>query len=281
MVKGKRELAVRGKHEVAAGGYAADAGAGFERAQTSDFAITRLMWLQDLSPQTKAKNAKHVAGAEPGMIYDPVAGKLYTKLRVVPFHYRRTYLEWIPREKDGTGGGFVAEHAEVSSKWEKLPRGPYIIDRKLTADKKEHEVNEAREFGVLFVGDEVGGEAMELEGELPVNARPALITLAASQLRRAANWYTVMNGKLTTTPRGRQPLPLFANVFDVELGDQVNKAGQQFYGWEFTDVGVLVPHDHELYQRGRALHQQMLAGTLAAPPHEQDGVAEPDTDGRM
>ena len=45
------------------------------------------------------------------MIFNSVTNKLYKEITVLPCGYKRSFVEWKPREK---GGGYVGEHTPDS-----------------------------------------------------------------------------------------------------------------------------------------------------------------------
>ena len=86
----------------------ASAGKGLQNISNDDVTIPRLAIIQSGSPQRKKKDEKYIDGADEGMIFNTVTNELYKdSLEVIPCGYRKTYVEWVPRDK---GGGLVAVH---------------------------------------------------------------------------------------------------------------------------------------------------------------------------
>ena len=79
---------------------------GLENANSpDDLALPFLKVLSQLSPQCNKTSNSFVEGAEPGMIYNTVSGKLYDGeegIDVVPAFYKREFIEWGERGK-GSG----------------------------------------------------------------------------------------------------------------------------------------------------------------------------------
>ena len=102
-----------GKKDPVVGNISADlimsnAGKGLENITSEDITIPRLSIIQANSPQRKKKDEKYIENADEGDVFNTVTGQLYKEpLTVIPCAYRKTYVEWIPREK---GGGFVAAY---------------------------------------------------------------------------------------------------------------------------------------------------------------------------
>ena len=108
-----KQVAVKSKNEIATGDISADliiksAGRGLENITNDDITIPRLAIVQAGSPQRKKKDEKYIEGAEEGNIFNTVTNQLYSdSITVIPCGYRKSYVEWVPREK---GGGLVAVH---------------------------------------------------------------------------------------------------------------------------------------------------------------------------
>lgn len=265
MGKLKNAPAVRGKHEVAVAGYEQYAGAGSEGLTTQDLAVPRLYMLHTLSPQVNKKDPKHIPGAEAGMIYNTVTQEVYKGLWLVACGYRRSFSEWVDRKE---GGGFVAEHFEQDPKWVKEDKGPWVLEKKSTADHKRHVINDTRTFAVYASKTEAMDE--------PFNA---LVSLTSSQLRRAANWLTVATSKSFKSGSGKVGrLPIFASRFHAEGEYQENDQGS-WYAWKITDTQELNPADGDLFQACAAFHEMFKGGRIAAAaPPEQEGKED---SGRM
>jgi len=84
------------------------AGQGLENVTNDDITIPRLAIVQTNSPQRSKKDEKYIEGADEGHIFNTVSNELYAEgMTIIPCGYRKTYVEWVPREK---GGGLVAIH---------------------------------------------------------------------------------------------------------------------------------------------------------------------------
>jgi hypothetical protein len=77
--------------------FEADAGQGVANIKQEDLALPFLKVLGQLSPEVNKKDAKHVEGAEPGMIINTVTNELYDGekgIQVLPVYYKRQHIEW-------------------------------------------------------------------------------------------------------------------------------------------------------------------------------------------
>ena len=75
----------------------ADSGKGAEEIKSDDVSTPILKILHQLSPECNSRNAKHVEGAQPGMIYSNSFGKLVDGnkgLDIIVAHSQTRYPEW-------------------------------------------------------------------------------------------------------------------------------------------------------------------------------------------
>ena len=93
------EVTKKKENAVAAVNFEADAGQGLNMTQ-EDLALPFLKVLGQLSLECNKRDAKHVEGAEPGMIINTVTNEIYDGVKgidVVPVHYKRQHIEWQDR----------------------------------------------------------------------------------------------------------------------------------------------------------------------------------------
>ena len=80
--------------------FEADAGEGIANIKQEDLALPFLKVLGQLSPEVNTRDAKHVKGAQPGMIINTVTSELYDGekgIEVLPVYYKRQQIEWQDR----------------------------------------------------------------------------------------------------------------------------------------------------------------------------------------
>jgi hypothetical protein len=112
----------------------ADSGKGAEEIKSDDVSTPILKILHQLSPECNERDAKHVKGAKPGMIYSSGFGSLIESekgLDVVIAHAQTRYPEW--QERGDSASAPVGTHIEIpaEAKEEKngryrLPNGNYV-----------------------------------------------------------------------------------------------------------------------------------------------------------
>ena len=117
--------------------FEADAGSGFENLVEKSVTLPILKLLQNGSAEAKKRDPKYVTGAEPGMLYNTVTGKLYDGekgVQVIPCFLEFEYQEWADF---GTGSGrpekiypaeskILEETTKDAQNRDRLPNGNYI-----------------------------------------------------------------------------------------------------------------------------------------------------------
>ncbi len=95
---------------------AADAGKGVSDSM-DDSLVPLVVVLQAQSPQAIKQKPEYLKGAEAGSIWmknapqPVVAGEVGILFQPISFY--KNVVEWIPKNKDGSGGGYVGEHAAM------------------------------------------------------------------------------------------------------------------------------------------------------------------------
>eukprot|EP01036_Dinobryon_divergens_P009055 gene9055-12109_t len=87
-----------------------------ESMSKDDMSIPFLQILQSLAPQCTKGEPEYIKGAEPSDLFDTVTQRLFKTrddddnamegVRILPIHYKRSFIEWIPRSQ---GAGIVNE----------------------------------------------------------------------------------------------------------------------------------------------------------------------------
>jgi hypothetical protein len=179
----------------------------FGEMSKADIAIPFLVVLQPLSPQCTPGHAKEVEGARPGMIYQTVTGELFTSVTVVPAEYKRTFIEWVPRDK---GGGFRGERGlEFERVFESArnEKGRAILDNgNELADTRSWYVMVVREDGTRF---------------------PAIISMGSSQIVVSKKWNAM---QITPPPSHSGPLGRSSYAWQLRTVLNKNEKGSWF-GW--------------------------------------------------
>lgn len=240
------ELAEKANHAVVASETVAfedDAGGGFEAADAEAYAIPFLTILQSGSPQCKRSDGAYLAGAEEGKLINTVTQELFdgsVGVVVIPCYYKRSFIRWAPRE---TGGGFRGEVA---------PTDPMVLNAKNDADgypidDEGNNLVDTRTHYVLVLDDKGGYQ-------------PAVISCAASQLKKSRQWMSKMNGIKLTRADGSLFTPaMFSHQYLVTTTPESNDKGSWF-GWKLEMSGPV--RSNALYQAAKALRDAVSSGAV-------------------
>jgi len=226
--------------------FGADAGSGFEEADSTSYAIPFLRVLQAISPQCKKLDPAYVKGAEEGDFFNTVTEKLYkgeVGVTVVPCHYIHKFNAWAPRE---TGGGIrgtysAAEAARLDiTQNEKFQQ--VLDDGSILTDTREHYVMIVNEDGTF---------------------EPALLALSGTQLKKSKKWMTLMQG---IRIKG-QAAPMFSQMYKLMPTAESNDKGS-WTGIKVEHVGQV--NSIELYQAAKAFREMVRTGEAQAAPVDDD-----------
>lgn len=246
--------------------FEADAGVGQEGMTSQDYSIPRLVILQSGSPQVKKSDEAYVKGAEEGDIFDKVNSRIFKTegagIKLIPVSYRRTHLEWQPRDK---GGGFVADHGPESEIMSKTAKDPKTGANLLA---NGNQISVVAEYFVFLV---------DKDGH-----HPYVISMTGSQMKKARQWNTVMNslkvpregGQGTFTPA------MFYRSYDFTTVPESNAKGS-WYGWKIVPAEDMtkLSNGMEIYQAARDFRAQVNTGIVkAAAPvaeHHQESDDAP------
>jgi hypothetical protein len=219
-------------------------GAGVSTA-AEDNLIPMLRILQDGSPQVKSRDARHIPGAEPGMLACSQLNLLLDpeeEIRFQPCAFTQAYVEWIPRN---AGGGFVASHTAMPDDAieDENDKGQKIWRR------GDNEVIHTRyHWGFLIAGDQ---------------ALPMVIPFSSSGHTVSRGWMTVMNNQRING----KILPSFVKTYKLGTALKKNAEGDWFV-IEVTDPQFI--EDENQLQMGADLYKAIMAG-------EKDIIHDEDT----
>jgi hypothetical protein len=229
--------------------FEADANAGAENISQEDLALPFLKVLGQLSPEVNKQHAKHIEGAEPGMILNTVSGHLYDGkegIEVVPVHYKRQLVEWQDR---GTSvGAPVAIHSADSDIMSKTTRDKSYKDRLPNGNYIE---NTANHFVILL-------------GSSPTTA---LISMKATQLKVSRKWNSMMMGLKLQGKNGMFTPPTYSHIYKLKTVQMSNDKGTWF-GWDVSQVGPV--SDKGLYDAAKTFAGRVGRGEIEAKPETQE-----------
>ena len=209
--------------------YSKHAGAGMENITSDDLQIPFLQIVQTNSAEVDKGHAdyptKHIEGVESGDIIDTVSRTIVAKfdqpLNVIPTGYYKAYVEWRSRDQ---GGGIVQVHKDpnIISQCTKNDNFKDVLDN-------GNEIVTTAYFTVLYENDG--------------NWEKAIVSMSASQLKKAKMWLSKITSIKLTSPEGNKyQAPIFSHKYSLTSITQSNNKGSWF-GWKVDLVGA-VEEDH-------------------------------------
>jgi len=234
--------------------FEADANQGAQNIKQEDLALPFLKVLGQLSPEVNKQNAKHVEGAESGMILNTVTNTLYDGkkgIEVLPVFYKRQYIEWQER---GEGKGAPLNIYNAGDDIPKTTRDKSNKDRLANGNYLE---NTANHFVVIL-------------GDTPSTA---LISMKSTQLKTSKKWNSLMlstkmpkaDGNGVFTP------PTYSHIYKLKTVQQSNDKGTWF-GWDVSQVGIL--KDKAVYAVAKNFAVSVSKGEIEAKHGTDDSKSE-------
>jgi hypothetical protein len=197
--------------------FEADANQGAENIKQEDLALPFLKVLGQLSPEVNKQDAKHVEGAESGMILNTVTNILYDGkkgLDVLPVFYKRQYIEWQER---GEGKGAPVNIYNAGDDIPKTTRDKSNKDRLSNGNYLENTANHY----IVILGN---------------SPSTALVSMRATQLKTSKKWNSLMLGLKMQGKDGLFTPPTYSHIYKLRTVQQSNDKGTWF-GWDVSQVG--------------------------------------------
>ena len=229
----------------------ADAGLGFENVTANDVAIPYLKVLQALSPELRG--VTKVAGAEEGLIINTVTGILMKEVRVIPCAFKKSYVEWTPRE---AGGGLVKEHTE---------------ERILEKTKKNERNHDVLANGNLIVTTAYHYVLVLSEGGF----ERALIAMSSTQLKKSRRWLGQMMALQVKVGDKSFTPPPFSHSYHLGSGMETKDANS-WYGWLINDPSMV--QDKGIYEAAKKFGSDVTAGLVKVAEPPAEGVVQGEND---
>ena len=247
------EVQTKKRNEISANMFEADAGQGLNMTQ-EDLALPFLKVLGQLSPECNKRDAKHVEGAEPGMIINTVTNEIYDGVKgidVVPVHYKRQHIEWQDR---GESQGAPVKIYDAGDDLPSTTRDKFNKDRLSNGNYLE---NTASHF-VVILGN---------------NPTTALISMKATQLKVSRKWNSMMMGLKMQGKNGMFTPPTYSHIYKLKTVQQSNDKGPWF-GWDVAKVGPV--EDADLYNMAKQFATSVGKGeTQAKYGSEENDTKQP------
>jgi len=244
-----------GKKDLVVGNISADlimsnAGKGLENITSEDITIPRLSVIQSNSPQRKKKDEKYIEGAEEGDIFNTVTGEIYKEpLTVIPCAYRKSYVEWIPREK---GGGFVQAYDMRPSDTTTDP-----ATRKSSLKNGNQLVDTAEHYIIIRKDDDT--------------YESAVLTMTSSNLTVSRKWNTLLKMKKINVKGQTIDPPSFMYEFTLSTIEATNDRGT-WQKYKIEEIGQL--DKKHLFVAAGTLSKSVDTGKVKASEHATDVTNE-------
>ncbi len=245
------EVQTKKKNEISTNLFEADAGQGLNMTQ-EDLALPFLKVLGQLSPECNKRDAKHVEGAEPGMIINTVTGEVYDGVKgidVVPVHYKRQHIEWQDR---GESQGAPVKIYDAGDDLPSTTRDKFNKDRLSNGNYLE---NTASHFVVIL-------------GDSPTTA---LISMKATQLKVSRKWNSMMMGLKMQGKNGMFTPPTYSHIYKLKTVQQSNDKGTWF-GWDVARVGPI--SDPGIYKIAKDFGANVSKGDVKVKHGEQESKSD-------
>ncbi len=207
----------------------ADSGRGSENVSSNDIVIPRIEIIQQLSPQHNKKKPEYIEGAEAGMAFNTGSSALYNgPILFIPVYFTKEWLLWKDIKKGGGfGGSYASEELANAAKMEQETPNDWEV-----VDTYTHFVM------VLKAGSTLEKPLFE----------EAVLSMSKSQAKVSRNFNTLV--KMAGGDR-------FSKIYQLEVVDDQNKEGQDYFNWKITPKGFV---SKAMYSAAERLYEVIKAG---------------------
>jgi len=217
--------------------YGNDAGAGMENVGKDEFKIPLLRILDPKSPQVKPVANGGIPGAKAGDIFNTGTNEVYDGLTkgmiFVPCARDHKFIEFIKKNDDGSGGGFVGIR-EPDDNLVLMLREKHGKFGKLPVPDTDHELSET--FSLAVIAIPVLEPAVAGKEAVFGQAFKAIIAFSSTQIKKYQSFIGRVMGiqyQVSDNPPKFVNPPLWAHRWHVKT--QYEQKGQlSWYGWVLT-----------------------------------------------
>ena len=239
-----KQVQVKSSTEISIGDISSDSlikavGKGLENVSNDDITIPRLAVVQAGSPQRKKKDEKYIEGAEEGHIFNTVTNQLYDVegITVIPCGYKKSYVEWVPRE---SGGGLVAIH-------DMKPEGTTVDPKTKKSFLGENQIVDTAEHFILIKNNDIW--------------EPAILTMTSSNLGVSRKWNTLLKMKKINIKGQMVEPPSFLYMFKLATINAENDLGS-WYKYKLDEIGQVSSKD--VFSQAESLSDSINTGKVKA-----------------
>lgn len=218
-------------------------GAGTEGAGADDYALPFLYILQKNSPQVDKHEGSYLPGAEAGLILNTVTNEMFERLEVIPVHFHKEYVEWVPRDQ---GGGFVGRFQVTNPPADAKPDPEHF--GRLVRDNGNHLVDTKYHY-VLGISPNTG-ETFQ-----------AVIAMTSTQIKKSRRWNSMIGGRKIGKGEHKKQAPAFAFSYFLSTQPESNDYGS-WHGWQLEPGPMLGSMD--LFTEARHMYEAVKEGAVKA-----------------
>ncbi len=236
----------------------ADSGKGTEEIKASDTSTPILKILHQLSPECNTRNAKHVEGAKPGMIYSSSFGSLIdgdVGLNVVICHSQTRFPEW--QERGDSAAAPVGTHMEPPKDAIEERNGKYRLSNGNYCEKTMY-------FYVLaLIGDET---------------RKAVITMRSSNLTPGRELNNLIQNLRATDDKGSFRPAAYSAIFNLKTVGK-NWGDKSWHVYKPNKVRMLDLSDKDdlgIYETAKKLQEEAFGGSTQPKYEKVDSAKSQD-----
>jgi|TARA_B100000035_G_scaffold180802_1_gene154242 hypothetical protein len=236
----------------------ADSGKGTEEIKASDTSTPILKILHQLSPECNTRNAKHVEGAKPGMIYSSSFGSLIdgdVGLNVVICHSQTRFPEW--QERGDSAAAPVGTHMEPPKDAVEERNGKYRLSNGNYCEKTMY-------FYVLaLIGDET---------------RKAVITMRSSNLTPGRELNNLIQNLRATDDKGSFRPAAYSAIFNLKTVGK-NWGDKSWHVYKPNKVRMLDLSDKNdlgIYETAKKLQEEAFGGSTQPKYEKVDSAKSQD-----
>jgi hypothetical protein len=201
----------------------ASAGLGNEEVSTEHLQTPRVKLLQTMNNEVDENHSEYINGVKPGDFINNVTKENYgTTMFVLNVRFTEDFVVWKKRE---FGGGLIGTFKNLQDATE------FMSAQKM--DPEQHDVIQTHSHLLIEKNPETGNLGI-----------PFIMDFSSSKLRVSRSW----NSQIQTKGGDR-----FSVLWKLESVKKANRAGQQFYNLDVTELGWAQDDDYniakELYTR--------------------------------
>lgn len=247
----------------------ADAGAGMEDVTKDEYAIPFVRILDAKSPQCKPVNQGGLPGAKGGSVINMSTNEVFDGekgIEFIPVHRDHHFVEWIKRNDDGSGGGFIGIRSVDDPLVIKLRAEHGQFGKLPTSDG--HELVEAYYLYGLLVQDGMGV--------------PCVIGFSSTQIKKYRNFITRVMNIQYQGPGGLVRPPMWAHFWHFTTVYE-QKGQNSWYGWrinlkEEPPIKSRLKLNEPLYIQAREFYSSIKAGKVVIKQDERQPGEDKDDD---